>query len=438
MKFLGIDIGTTTISFSLISDREERPINTCTIPNDSFLPSDHAWEKTQDPERIFNRLKETLDKMLQEYEDISAIGLTGQMHGILYTDKRGRHVSPLYTWQDGRGNLPLGEGGSVCGLLWKKYGVRVYSGYGLATHLYMDKTGNLPSDAVKICTIMDYAGMRLAGREQPLVHAGNAAGFGLFDVRKRAFMREITEAEASAPDVLPEVTAGLRPLGEYRGIPVCTAIGDNQASFLGAVGNREGAVLLNMGTGGQISVRSDVCLDESGIETRPLTEDSYLLTGSSLCGGRAYAMLERFFREYADAVGMQITDHYRVMEMLAKDTADTGGLTVDTSFAGTREMPGRRGVISGISTENFRPSFLVRGVMEGMIRELYEMYNVMQTAAGLKGDKIILSGNGFRRNETLRKIASGMFSMPAQPALCEEEAACGAACAARDMARRIL
>ena len=32
-------------------------------------------------------------------------------------------------------------------------------------------------------------------------------------------------------------------------------------------------------------------------ELRPCTESSYILVGASLCGGRAYAMLEQFYRE---------------------------------------------------------------------------------------------------------------------------------------------
>ena len=52
-------------------------------------------------------------------------------------------------------------------------------------------------------------------------------------------------------------------------------------------GLNDGCVLLNMGTGGQISVLSDKIFEDKGIETRPITEDKYLLVGASLCGGRS-------------------------------------------------------------------------------------------------------------------------------------------------------
>ena len=55
---------------------------------------------------------------------------------------------------------------------------------------------------------------------------------------------------------LPDVCMGIEKLGTYRGRTVTTAIGDNQASFLGAAGDEENILLVNMGTGGQISVLS--------------------------------------------------------------------------------------------------------------------------------------------------------------------------------------
>lgn len=107
-------------------------------------------------------------------------------------------------------------------------------------------------------------------------------------------------------------------LGQYKGIPVTVALGDNQASFLGSVGFQENTVLLNMGTGGQISVLSDQLFEGNGIEARPFTKGKYLLVGASLCGGRAYAVLEKFFRSFYVQAGGDDRDLYEVMEKLAR------------------------------------------------------------------------------------------------------------------------
>ena len=39
---------------------------------------------------------------------LSGLG-SQQMHGIVYVDKEGNCVSPLYTWQDARGSIYDGE-----------------------------------------------------------------------------------------------------------------------------------------------------------------------------------------------------------------------------------------------------------------------------------------------------------------------------------------
>lgn len=95
----------------------------------------------------------------------------------------------------------------------------------------------------------------------------------------------------------PDVCTEIEKLGTYRGRTVTTAIGDNQASFLGAAGDEENTLLVNMGTGGQISVLSGQYFSGDGIEARPFLNGKYLLAGASLCGGKAYALLEQFFRK---------------------------------------------------------------------------------------------------------------------------------------------
>ena len=64
-----------------------------------------------------------------------------------------------------------------------------------------------------------------------------------------------------------------------------------------------------MGTGGQISVLSGQYFSGDGIEARPFLNGKYLLAGASLCGGKAYALLEQFFRKIVkEATGQD--QHY--------------------------------------------------------------------------------------------------------------------------------
>ncbi len=442
MKALGLDIGTTTISAVVVGMEEREILKAYTIPNGSFIETDLPWEKIQDPDKIMQKALGLLEEILQEHQDIGVIGLTGQMHGIVYLDENGKHISPLYTWQDGRGNIPvekilsedpvpedaLSEAGrSICGILEEEYGVKAHTGYGLVTHLYNCRNNLVPEGAAKVCTIMDYLGMRLTGRRTPLMHSSNAASLGLYDAKKNGFRADILQKAGADADVLPEVTDDFISVGSYKGIPVSAAIGDNQASFLGSVENAADSVLVNMGTGGQISILSDTYFTAKGIEARPFVKGHYLLAGSSLCGGRAYALLEHFFRSYAEAAGITGVDHYSVMGKILDEKNDGEKLKVNTTFSGTREKPEKRGSIKNIGTENFTPKALIGGVLEGMAEELYKMYRKIEK--GLAGPKtrMVASGNGIRKNRHLQEVMSEKFGMGLELAKREEEAAYGAA-----------
>ena len=108
MKALGLDIGTTSISAVVVE--EGVLLDRITCKNDSFLPTQNLWERIQSPAYIKETALNAVDTLLEKHPDVARIGVTGQMHGIVYLDAEGMPVSPLYTWQDGRGNLPYGEG----------------------------------------------------------------------------------------------------------------------------------------------------------------------------------------------------------------------------------------------------------------------------------------------------------------------------------------
>lgn len=427
MKTIGIDIGTTTISGVVIDMDQKNVIESRTVSNGSFLQTAYDWERIQDVDVIVRKAQALLDELLECHPDAAAIGLTGQMHGIVYINKEGKHVSPLYTWQDRRGDLADEKTGvSPVEEIREKTGAVVSSGYGLVTQLSLQRWGLVPEDAAALCTIGDYLGMVLTGRDRPLIHISNAASLGLFDSRNLRFDLENLRKCGISEELLPEVTADVEVLGLYRGIPVHAAIGDNQASFLGAAGNQENVLLINMGTGGQISLLTDEYTEIEGIETRPFAQGKYLLVGASLCGGRAYAVLEQFFRQYAEAVCPGAGPQYEVMERLINGM-DRSDLSVSTLFSGTRSNPDLRGFVTNISEDNFTPSMLIYGVLTGMAEELFEMYQKISEATGIRVTKLIASGNGLRKNKALQEICSRMFQAELEMAKVKEEAAAGAA-----------
>ena len=107
--------------------------------------------------------------------------------------------------------------------------------------------------------------------------------------------------------------------------------------------------------------------------------------------------------------------------------ASSSSMKVQTTFDGTRTDSGLRGEIRNISSDNFTPEFLTYGVLEGMIRELYDMFVQIEKGTEIKIVQMIGSGNGFRKNKVLCEIAEKMFGMKLTLSECKEEAATGAA-----------
>ncbi|MBO5645537.1 MAG: hypothetical protein J6S59_00330 [Clostridia bacterium] len=418
----GVDIGTTSICAVAVDPENGHLLAALTHKNRAALPTDDPWRKEQDTGMLLAEVRELIDALLAQY-DPAAIALTGQMHGIVYVDEAGKPLSPLYTWQDGRGGLPL-RGGSAC----EKLGIP--EGYGFATHLYMAETGAVPTGASCICTAADLAAMALCGSALPRMHTTNAASLGLFDIEKSEFLPQAEALMSASGMVLPRVTGRLEPVGEFRGVPVFCAVGDNQAAFRAACG--AGEVLLNFGTGSQVSFLSESPKPLPGLEVRPYLNGKFIQSGSALCGGRAYAALAACFAAFDRARGME-ADVYDTLGRLAEEALrDEEALQVDTAFAGTREIPSRRGSICGISEKNLTPGHLALGTLRGMVEELYLMYE----KSGVRAVSLVLSGNAARKNPLLCTLAETRFRLPARLCPVQEEAAVGAALAAGEEMRR--
>lgn len=422
---LGIDIGTTTISAAVADPQAGRQIGSNTVQNDGRLVFAEPFRHEQDPERIITAALRLAEAVLEEYPGVGAIGVTGQMHGIVYIDGEGQAVSSLMTWQDSRAAEHLHGGNTACEIIRRRTGREIPPGYGLATHYYNQLSGLVPENAVSFCTIMDYLVMRLTGRKIPVVHASNAAGLGLFDMARCSFEPKASAALGIEPAFLPGVTGKSLIAGYFRDIPVAIAIGDNQASFIGAVRDEDTGILVNFGTGSQISFLAHGEKSGDSLELRPFVGERYLLSGSALCGGRAYAMLERFFREYAEAAGMPVESHYAVMNSLAeKARREKAALAVQTTFCGTRKDPGLRGSILEISEENFTPGQMALGFLRGMVRELYELYH---SGGQHKARTLVASGNAVQKNPVLQELLAEVFGMEVRIPAVREEAALGAA-----------
>ncbi|MBE5783654.1 MAG: hypothetical protein E7329_10115 [Clostridiales bacterium] len=420
---LGLDIGTTSISAAVVNIETGENVQAVTKENRSALAG-KPFEKKQDASWILDETAKLAEELSSAYS-LAAIGVTGQMHGILYVDEMGHPVSPLYTWQDERAGQEIRPGVSYCQEIFEITGEHIQSGYGWATHYYQMKNGLVPFKATSLCTVIDALAMRLTGKNKPILHPSNAASLGLYDAKRGCFKKDALAQIGVNEKMIPAIASDEKPLGRYRGLPVSYAIGDNQAGVYGSLVNEEESVLVNFGTGSQVSMVTEKYTKIPGLETRPYIGEKYLLSGAALCGGKAYAMAEKFFRTYALALGLEDAQQYSLMQRLAEEVYSSGHfLDVNTAFCGTRLDPSLRGSIQGIGEDNFTPGHMILGVLRGMAEELFSMYETMPRQGR---SMLAASGNGIRKNPVLQRVLKDRFQMPLLLPGHQEEAAFGAA-----------
>jgi sedoheptulokinase len=428
VRLVGLDVGTTTICGVLLETDAAKILSVRTEPNSSAIPARAQWEALQEPDAVCLAVERILDDFSTAHGDMRAIGVTGQMHGILYVDREGRALSPLYTWQDGRGDQEMSPGKSFAAFLSDALGRTVSTGMGCVTHFYNLRKGLVPKNAAALCTIGDYVAMTLGHSQRPLMDVTNAASLGCFDLAGLRFAQDAMKRLSIDPGLFPQVSTAYPPLGDTRWkAPVFPALGDNQASFIGSVEEIPGSLLVNVGTGSQISLFSQTLEETPGVDIRPFPLGGSIAVGAALCGGSAYALLRSFFQETvrlftgkADSVSWETMN-------AAEPAPGSAPLVVDTRFAGTRTSSGVRGSIGNIGTENFTPASLIAGLLDGIADELVGFYQRMPLAARRSVRRLVGSGNGIRRNPALRRAFEMKLGMPMRIPAHEEEASLGAA-----------
>ncbi len=443
---LGIDFGTSKIATVLVDPSDGMLVGSSSRSTEAYCALEDTYKREQDLRKIRAAFSACMDELLAGREvNVVSAGLTGQMHGILGLDAVGRPVTNFVTWQDERGEHRGKDGKTLLEQMEERAGTRpIATGYGVVT-LYDWFRESSVRGMKCICTLPDYFGMIMTGRREAVIDSTFADSLGCYDSVSHNWDCPYLEGLGIDPGCLPRIVptasrlgaveeAGLLKLMRNGRVPVSTALGDNQASFIGSVREFYTTLLINVGTASQISyavrsfdeVRQNCIIDGYDVVVRPFVENGLLVAGNALAGGAAYTVLYEFFKLAGEELFdvREFDGLWERMSCLAEQGSGTGGMGVRAVFGGRRSDPMARGAVEGLSLTNFTPSNLIRATLKGIIEVLHDM---MDEDALTRIERVVGSGNGMRKNRPLRNIASEIFGYKILIPLNEEEAAIGAA-----------
>jgi sedoheptulokinase len=368
---------------------------------------------------------------------VRAVGVTGQMHGIVLMDAAGQPVSPLITWQDER----CLEGDFLSRVTDRTSHV-LRTGFGLATLAWMVEHGGVPSDVTSCATVSNLLATHLCGLSGGVIDPTDAAAWGLFDLATMNWDERAVECVGidvgMLPDLMPcgavtgEVTTdAARQWGIPAGTPVAVGIGDNQASLLATLDDCEHQLALTIGTGAQVSAvmprgsRPGKPAADCPYEYRPYPGERLAIVAASLSGGAAWAWLARTVLSWQQDLDQSAVDESVVYARLNELGAQADdGLLFEPLFVGERHSPTRRATISNIDLGNFSLGSVARSLARGIVRNLKSM---LPAEASVERREVVGSGNALRRNPLLAEMVTEEFEMPLRLGSDREEAAVGAA-----------
>jgi sedoheptulokinase len=451
---LGLDIGTSKLAALAFRSDTRQVLAMRSVPNNADLKLSSGSRHEQDPRQILAMSLALVRTVLADdavpVGTVNGIAITAQMHGVVLVDSECQPVTSLITWQDHRtleddgvGSLRAARRLLRAGTP-QRAGCELHAGYGGATLHWLAEHRALPAEA-RALSIADYTAAVLSGVLSTTPDF--AASWGLYDHHTCDWDADSATRLHIPRVILPEIRPAAQPLGcllptwaAELGLDkrtwVCAPLGDNQASVIGATGQRSGVAVVNLGTGGQVSVpRSEYTYIE-GLETRPMPFGGFIVVGASLCGGWAYAYVCRFFRQVAEAMtGLEVGEDeaYERLNTLATNAPPgAGGLIADTRYKGTRQSPNLRGSFTGVDAQNLTPPNVARATLEGMVEELAGAARRI----GLDGiTEIVASGNAVRKNALLQEIITAQFGRTCTISKSREEAALGAALCAVEALR---
>lgn len=440
--FLGLDLGTSSVKALIVDESGaviERGSGDYTVrrPAPGYAEQNPGdwWQAT------ITAIRQAI-RRIADPSRLTAIGVTGQMHGTVLLDHADEPLGPAIIWEDQRSWQQVQEITTQLGShrLIAIAGSPLATGFQAATLRWLQR--HEPQRWANIHRVLapkDEIRRRLTGIS--VTDPSEASGTLLFDVRQRCWAREILDAVgidvATLPPVQPSSSVAgnltLRAasaLGLPANILVATGGGDAPCGLLGAGIVTTSTMLLSFSTGAQVMVPSDaVTVDRNGrihtfcaaLEPGP-TQPGWYMMGATLTAGLA---VQWFQRELTGQSGNQ--DNGDIMARAAAAPAGAGGLLFLPYLVGERSPkmdPQLRGAFFGLTARHGHNE-LARAVIEGVTFAAFHAFGAL--AEQRATPMTIVAVGGGARSRFWRQMAADIFGLPVRLVGTADQAAMGAA-----------
>ncbi len=365
-----------------------------------------------DPQAWWDALQSAI-KSAGGIDDVSAISICAQQHGMVALDAAGEVIRPALLWNDTRSakeasDLNREVGGDEA--ISRAVGSVLVASFTASKVRWM--ADHEPENAKRVAAVAlphDWLTWKLSGSKNIsdlTTDRGDASGTGYFDATTDKYREDIfamalrSDQKIIFPKVIKPGEVAARTPSE---IPIAAGTGDNAAAALG-VGAEAGDVVVSLGTSGTaFAVSKTPTFDKSG-EVAGFADS----TGNFLplvCTLNAARILDA-------ATELLGVSHDELGSLALKSTAGANGLNLLPYFEGERtpNRPDATGVLTGLNLANSNPSDFARAYIEGMLCGLADAVNSLEKL-GVEVKRVLLIG-GAAKNKAVGTIASSLFARP--------------------------
>lgn len=436
MHFLGIEIGHSGTRVVAL-DLEAAVICAESWVQHSWIEGLPAGYREQDPtqwiQAVNSAVIQCLASMGEQKNRIAAIGVAGPQRGLVLLDDGNRIVRPAKMTGDISVRRQADEiaraFGGAPGLI-ELVGQAPGVDSAAAECLWLKQHEPYHFQrATSLMTAQDFIAYWLSGERA--TEAGSASATGLFDIRKRAWSSDLIEfIDPGLARLLPPISVSDQPRGLIRPalarewgiseqVQISAGSGAPMLSALAAGCVTSGTVAVELGpTGVIVGVGEEPVIDLRGeISSFCNATGGWLGLASAQNVAVAPEILRRHY-------GWS-NEEYEAMVAAVAPGAD--GLLMLPYFSGESipRLPEGKGVLHGITPENFTPAHLARAAAEGVALGLgYAMSRLRDL--GFDPPEIRLLGPGVA-SPVIRQLLADVMGVPVAPVSSRQGAAVGAA-----------